>query len=233
MRISEINSAVDLINFYGDRDENKNGRLEAGEVLESDVQVYDQNSDGALSPWEVMEAVNRSHPIPIFSPAEINSMHELNSQGDTFNSITVETDTIIQGIHFKAGTEVVFLKNGQIDHCILSEDTYEEEFYGLTPGYQVWGGGGTAMASTEGHIYNIRYLAGTEVGFNDNRFISHGTWSPETRLVLRESSIVGIFSQPTISLSPLSPGRGVASPHPTNEETAKTQGLGMQRIVFL
>jgi plastocyanin len=146
MEISEIRSAIDLINFYNETDTNRNGRIEASESSNIEIARYDRSEDRSLSPWEVMEAVNRSNPVRVFLSAEIRSMQESNSQGITFQNITLESESTIQGISLPAGTEVAFNKNGRIDHCILS----------------------TAIT-----IEGISLRAGTEVGFYEDGSISY------------------------------------------------------------
>ena len=71
---------VDLIHLYWIYDKNRNGKIEQNE-LEEDVKPYDLNGDGALSPWEVMEAVNKARNWQIFSPQAIAKMKKENETG--------------------------------------------------------------------------------------------------------------------------------------------------------
>ena len=116
-----VRKLVDIVNYY-EKDTDRDGRLEEGEIGEFAVQ-YDQNGDGGLSPWEVMEAINRSRPVPVYSPETIRYVASLNTSGVNFPALKVtDEDTVIQGVPCELGTQVFFNLNGQIQSATLSEN---------------------------------------------------------------------------------------------------------------
>ena len=116
-----VRELAEIVNYY-EKDTDRDGRLEEGEIGAFAVQ-YDQNGDGGLSPWEVMEAVNRSSPVPVYSPETIRYFASLNTNGLNFPKLRItDEDTVIQGVPCKVGTEVVFNLNGQIQSATLSEN---------------------------------------------------------------------------------------------------------------
>lgn len=100
MELAQIGSMVDLINFFWERDANKDGKLESGEF--QNIDKYDKSGNHVLVPWEVMEAVNLEKAAQIFSQKDIDSMLVRNADGKTFPCINLNENTIIQGMLFSS-----------------------------------------------------------------------------------------------------------------------------------
>ena len=122
MELSQIGSMVDLVNFFWERDRDKNGILGAGEM--PDISQYDESHNNELLPWELMEAVNLARSSQIFSEPEIDSMLVLNADGKTFPCVDIGENTIVQGMMFSSwqmeGADVCFNDNGQISSGTLA-----------------------------------------------------------------------------------------------------------------
>ncbi len=116
-----ITSDIELINYY-DNDTDNDG-LEAAEVgmNATDFGQVDRNRDAKLSPWEVMEAVNRYHPT--FSHSTITYIAQTNLEGNAFPAYTVDPGSPpVQGIPFPVGAVVHFDANGHVASADLPQN---------------------------------------------------------------------------------------------------------------
>lgn len=171
MEISQIRSTIDLINFYGERDTNKNGRIENNEF--ENIAQYDRNGDHMLLPWEVMEAVNNNQNSVIFYSEHINQVRELNESGIPFQ-ITIqnyEADITINEITYKAGTKIEFYYNGQVRVGTLAFDQIVQGInFGAGTRIESHGNGKIWVANiiSDTFIYNETYEAGTRILFDEN-----------------------------------------------------------------
>jgi|GEM_PF-4945290 len=110
MEISQINSVLTLTAYFRERDTNSSGFLDTIEATPAIVAAHDDDGNGALSPWEVMDAANQIQRRQIFSASVI-----ANSQnGDSFPAITLETAANVQGTYFVAGTTISWDRSGNI-----------------------------------------------------------------------------------------------------------------------
>ena len=126
MELSQVGSMVDLINFFWERDADKDGRLEAGEF--AGIDQYDRSGNHALVPWEVMEAVNSARAAQIFDPQAVNSMLVQNADGKTFPLLTLTENTMVEGLLLGSWvqgfeSDVVFNDNGQLAGGSLAANT--------------------------------------------------------------------------------------------------------------
>jgi len=125
MEISNVTSMIDLINLYGEKDKDFDRELEVGEISEKVIKENDKTGDKALSPWEVMEAVNRTYPT-IFSPKEIDDARNSGHFFYRCYGISLKKDTTILGVKFKGDpdedVDVIFHTDDRIDG-ILAEDS--------------------------------------------------------------------------------------------------------------
>lgn len=160
MDISEIRSIEDLINFYGEADADRNGRLEPAELdgTLSAVEDLDANDDGSFSPFEIMQAVNNmgnGRINLIFSAEIISAYRSLNDSGRTFDNVRLEHSAVLQGKWFMEGFTVDFHDNGQIRSGTLFVDQ---------------------------QIGDLFFEGNTRVSFYDNGNVRSGCLARDTRL---------------------------------------------------
>lgn len=103
MEILQIGSMVDLINFFCEKDSNRNGVLSEDEF--EGASQYDRDGNGRLLPWEVMEAVNLQRSAQIFQEDVIESFRRPSSIAAR---TTLEEDADVLGITFRAGTDLIY-----------------------------------------------------------------------------------------------------------------------------
>jgi hypothetical protein len=108
MEICKVRSMADLVTLYGEKDKDHNGKLEPNEI--GKLEGKDKNGDGALSPWEVMEAANACAGEHAFSAEEIEAIKQQNDAGESSYSFTLEKKASIQGIPLRSGTEIRLYK---------------------------------------------------------------------------------------------------------------------------
>jgi hypothetical protein len=117
MQISEIRSSFDVVTFFQQKDTNRNGCIETAEA-EGLVA-----GDASVEPWELMEAVNRSQPTPIFTPAEIQEMRDANQRSGTMAYLgTYDQNFESQGINFHGDLYFTYFSNGQLKQATLTEN---------------------------------------------------------------------------------------------------------------
>jgi len=189
--ISMVSSMADLLTLYGEKDKNRNGKLEVGELSEKAVKANDKTKDSALSPWEAMEAVNSSQSKPVFSKTTI----ELQWREGFFDTVYLKTDSFINGIKYKGG--------GKDWYLILDRKTGQVEQGPLAPGNKIYGiefKAGTVLTLKKGRpvavllpenitVHNIEYKKGKNIIFHENGRIYSGYLAKNTTLKVGEQDI--------------------------------------------
>ncbi|MEE8638094.1 MAG: hypothetical protein V3T21_03515 [Candidatus Margulisiibacteriota bacterium] len=190
--ISMVSSMADLLTLYGEKDKNRNGKLEVGELSEKAVKANDKTNDNALSPWEAMGAVNSSRSKPVFS----ETMIELQGREGFADTVYPKTDSFINGIKYKGGGEDGFVildqKTGQVTQGTLAAGNkiYGIEFKAgsvltLEKGRPV-----AVLLSENTTVQNIEYKKGENIVFRKNGRIFSGYLAKNTTLKVGEQDIV-------------------------------------------
>lgn len=121
MKITDIKSLPDLINYYGAKDKDGDGKLTSKEISAYTISKYDISKDKTLSPWEVMTAVNRIHARPVFKYKDILRLRK--SKRSPFPLlIKLKSATTIRGIKYKRGS-VLIGKFGNVLLGVLAAKT--------------------------------------------------------------------------------------------------------------
>jgi hemin uptake protein HemP len=184
MEISGIRGSFgNLFQYINERDRNNDGVIGNGEVSSEEFDRLDINHNGQIQNSEIMVAANLTSPAWRFSTRNLSQVREgerrgtptririVNSEtiyGGQFNrgsiiiynnareiNILPSTNTVINGVAFRAGTLVTFYANG---HVL----------------------GGTLAADTT--INGISFRAGTEVAFNENGHVGGATLTADTTI---------------------------------------------------
>ena len=186
MEISQIDSTVDLINFYCEKDSNKNGMLEEGEV--EGVSQYDRDGDGFLKPWEMMEAVNLQRSAQIFQDSVIESFRHPSRQDiHIAMRTTLEENADVLGITFRAGTDLIFYLGSdetEIMATLGGRTTIDEIRFQAGTSVTVGMDGTLREARLTGSavVQETRFGDGTRLSFGGNGLLERAFLVNETKI---------------------------------------------------
>ena len=172
--VSYTKKILVLVDSYWKYDRNRNGKLERDEVS-VDIKDLDQDGDNAVSPWEMMEGINRQSKVQIFTPGQIAAMRKLNQSGKAFDDVTPEEDSEVQGILYRKGQMVRFNNNGLVMFGMLAKDTplnvgkNKVTFLaGTNPYFDSDGSVSDGILAGAQNIQNIKFDSGTRLNFHNN-----------------------------------------------------------------
>jgi hypothetical protein len=132
----------ELMDYFKAKNKNGDQYLSKNEINEAEISLYDTSKDGRLSLFEVLNALQAQ--LGIKEPRE---------RGAYVNVILLESDQIIEGKRFEAGTRVWFDKQGKLSPSYLldlgdinvkyqvTDDGWENGIKFSWPKLEVWPGG--------------------------------------------------------------------------------------------
>jgi len=173
---------TDLMNFYWEHDTDGDGSLATNEVSADEIHRADRNSNNMLSPWEIMEFRGKQ----VFSQSQIERVQSgyLISSSET---ITLERETIIQGIRFHSGDEItILLDNLRIFSAVISDEINipigdDANVLTLQGNIEFFPNGQCSLGVLANNVTidGVIYQSGTSIGFFSNGQVARGVLAEE------------------------------------------------------